>query len=78
MNTCKVVFLKKALHKTNDCTVASPIYTFWKMKQTIELIMGVDACGLIKKNSVSISYIDSKLLCVKLGVLWKILNDWSR
>lgn len=40
--------------------------------------MGVDVCGLIKKNLVLILYIDLKLLCVKFGVFWKILNDWLR
>lgn len=42
--------------------------------ETIQL-MGVGACDLVKKNPVSISYVDSKVQCVKLGMFWKLLND---
>lgn len=41
--------------------------------ETIQL-MGVGACDLVKKNPVLISYVDSKVQCVKLGMFWK-LND---
>lgn len=40
--------------------------------------MGAGVYYLVKKNPVSISYIDSKVLCVKFGVFWKPLNDFGR
>lgn len=44
------------------------------MKQIIKLIMRVGACVLVKKSPVSESDMDSKVLYVKLSVLW-ILSD---
>lgn len=45
--------------------------------ETVQL-MGAGVFYLVKKNPVSISYIDSKVLCVKFGVFWKPLNDFGR
>lgn len=73
MSTCKLAF-KKRLH-INGYTVASPIYTFWKMKQGTELVIGVGACGWVLKNPVPVSYTEAKVLRVELSALWKLLND---